>query len=149
MLRRIQLALAIVLGLFLFQHGVVAHPERQTDPKISDNAWIKGWYNSDNETYFQNQLPNIPVTWDNLGQDKNGNLIMGDTAESTPDNVVISIRLDRYTNVTAGETIMTLRHEECHVKVDPSLPADADPHGAEFQSCMISLAEAGAFKGWW
>lgn len=149
MLRRIQLALAIVLGLFLFQHGVVAHRERQTDPKISDNEWLQRWYDSDNEIYFQSQLPNIPVTWDNLGHDKSGNLIMGDTAERMPDNVAISIRLDRYTNVTAGETIMTLRHEECHAKVDPSLPADADPHGAEFQSCMIGLADAGAFKGWW
>jgi len=148
MLRRLQLVFFLVLGFTLLPHAEVTHRADKGKIVLHDNEWLQRWYDSDNEIYFQNQLPRVPVTWANLGKDKEGRFIMGDTAE-IDGGIAVYIRIDRYSNVTASEVLLTLRHEECHAKVDPRLPADADPHGDEFQKCMIGLADAGAFKGAW
>jgi hypothetical protein len=141
----------VVLTLAPVAHRSKAYP---TAAQVNSNADLQRLYNSDNAAYFNNTLPqNVSVKWADLGHMKNGDAVMGDSAEDLQHRVQY-IRIDRATNVTWGTVVLTMHHEECHAKVDPYLTPeeyndDNLVHGDRFQNCMLDLAKAGAFKGAW
>jgi hypothetical protein len=145
------------LGFVLLVAALPVPAQRKTYPtaaQVNTDADLQRLYIADNATYFNNTLPlHISVKWADLPHEKNGDAVMGDIAED-PQHRAQYIRIDRATNVTWGTVVLTMRHEECHAKVDPYLTAeeyedDNLVHGERFQNCMIELAKDGAFKGAW
>jgi SprT-like family len=151
---KLTIARLILMGMMLLSlFGASHHHHKQqlypTASQVNSNATLERWYKADNETYFDDKLPhNVSVKWADIPREKDGDVDMGDTAEDVQHRAY-AIRIDRMSNVTWGTTLMTLRHEECHAAEDPYLVGDEDEHGPRFQSCMINLAKAGAFKDSW
>jgi hypothetical protein len=113
---------------------------KRADKTLSDEC-LDQWYKDANEEYFANRLPKrVTIHWGDLTQTES----MGTVIHYT--NGTWAITIDRTTNQTQGEALLTGYHEMCHmVAKDFGL----DTHGPKFQSCMVHLAEAGAFKELW
>ena len=101
---------------------------------------LQAWYEGFNADYFINQLPkNVRVVWGDLTPSE----LMGLTERS---DAGFLITIDRKTNPTKRGAEWTAVHELCHVKTWEAHELD---HGPKFQSCMIQLADKGAFEGIW
>lgn len=147
------------LRLFAFIFLVFVLPVPAQKHKHPSAAQVNGdevlqrQYDSDNATFFHNELPRISVKWADLPFEKDGEAVMGETGEDEKTHRAEYIRIDRETNITWGTVLLTLRHEECHVLVDPELPPNEERdeviHGDNFQNCMIHLADIGALREAW
>jgi hypothetical protein len=140
---RTKIIIAILLGaLVSWLFGKPASQERQG---VLTNVNLQAYHESYNELYFAGQLPkNVSVEWGNLEYLND----MGLTTQRRDGS--FSIVIDRATNQTDKQALMTLLHEECHVELDYLERADGlDVHGPAFQSCMLRLASKGAMKDLW
>jgi hypothetical protein len=148
----------MTLIIFVLATPAVHRAEHQSPPTASQattDRTLQRQYDADNERYFGNSLPRVSVKWADIPLMKNGDRVMGETAEDFTHHAQY-IRVDRATNVTWGTVLLTIRHEECHVSEDPLLPLglsedeeDNASHGEAFQNCMIHLADIGAFREAW
>lgn len=142
----ITIGLAILYSLFLqFMYG-------QTEKSRSayQNDWLKTWYGSYNETYFQSELPkDVGITWANLAVVQfDGSLEFRTIAETVFGDGYIRIRIDRTTNIARSTARLSILHEMCHVENHVENHGFVE-HGPEWQACMMRLAKAGAFTEIW
>src|SRR6266481_6001469 len=113
------------------------HHEKAAE--ILTNEHLYAWYAGFNESYFFNRLPkNVDIHWASLPK------AMGETVKH--DDGSWTITIDRETNLTRGEVVLTIAHETCHIATWGS---EFDSHGPKFQNCMVNLAAHGAFEGLW
>jgi SprT-like family len=137
---KVLLVIAAAATWFWLSHGTVGE-RRGTLTNVNLQAYHEGY----NEKYFAGQLPsNVTVTWGDLtAQDD-----MGQVQQRLDGSFLIVI--DRNTNQTDKQALLTMQHEECHVAVDyVEQDASLDDHGPAFNACMLRLAERGAMKGLW
>lgn len=121
------------------QHHHDAHKE--SSAARMTNKQLGMWYADANEQFFLGQLPKeVLVEWSDLTAIQD----MGLTSKRSDGS--FSIILDRRTNTTFRVARMTEYHEICHVKTWGQ--GDFD-HGIQFQTCMVQLANQGAFEGLW
>lgn len=140
---RTKIVITILLGaLVSWLFGRSASQERQG---VLTNVNLQAYHENYNDLYFAGQLPkNVTIEWGNLGYLND----MGLTTQRRDGSFLIVI--DRGTNQTDKQALMTLLHEECHVELDYLERADSlDVHGPAFQGCMLRLAQKGAMKDLW
>jgi hypothetical protein len=114
-------------------------PKHKTADEPLSNKQLQSWYDGLNEEYFMNRLPRASVTWGDLTALND----MGATMHPEDGFVII---IDRKTNPTTKTAEATVAHELCHVA---TWGVEFDAHGPKFQSCMVNLANKGAFEGVW
>jgi len=106
------------------------------------DAQLQRWYEGANEEYFANKLPkNVTVKWGDLSWDNDIGL-----TQHRPDGSY-TITIDPKENPARSEALLTLFHETCHIATWNS--GFLDVHGPPFQTCMLRLAEKGAFQDLW
>ena len=98
-------------------------------------------YSESNRLYFNNKLPPAKIVLTHGLKDMATTLCIHADGKL---NCTIEINPDK--NPVRRTAIMTLYHEQCHVKLWGSVK---DAHGKEFQSCMHDLAAKGAFDELW
>lgn len=108
-----------------------------------------GIYEGYNELYFMNSLPkDVLVTLSDIPSDSNEK-VFGETLHIGRHQYAMLIS-PKY-NDTLEEEEESVLHESCHIWVWEHHP-DLDPkeaHGEIWQSCMLNLAEQGAFQDVW
>jgi hypothetical protein len=133
----------LVLAMYFGHKEEMRKPvHKVTNISVPSNAQLQGWYREVNRAYFKNELPErTTVVWADLVG------IYQDMGQATPhpDGTWL-ITIDRATNVTEGEAKLTEAHEICHVATHGQ---EFDAHGPKFETCMVQLANQGAFKGLW
>jgi hypothetical protein len=112
---------------------------------ILTNINLQAYHEGYNEKYFDGQLPkNITVVWGNLTALDD----MGLTEQRLDGSYLITI--DRDTNQTDKQALLTLQHEECHIEVDyVEQVSSLDDHGAPFNACLLRIATKGSMVGLW
>lgn len=113
-------------------------------------------YQSDNELYFDNKLPRDVevVAAEAPDNGTNGNYYLGET-EHQPGTHYYKIFISPTYNLFPQDERETVLHESCHVYVNEAREArgqgfvDYDPHGPEWQDCMLTLAKRGALADLW
>ena len=105
---------------------------------------LQSEYKETNKQYFNNKLPSVKIVFikNLLASDKEPSMA---STWCNPQGFNCDIEIDPDKNKINRVMMMTLYHEECHIflwvkKID---------HGREFQSCMLRLAEQGAFEDYW
>jgi hypothetical protein len=137
-------ATLILMGSFRFLQA--AHPHKAY---LAVNP--AALYQSDNELYFNNQLPPADVKEEDLELDPDGMKYYGQTWHPKGSHDY-AIRINPFDDeVTEEETML---HEVCHVSVMENEMAAGEEvkenyHGPEFQDCMLTLAKKGAFRDLW
>ena len=114
-------------------------PKHKTAGEPLSNKQLQSWYDGLNEEYFMSRLPRASVTWGDLTALND----MGATMHPEDGFVII---IDRKTNPTTKTAEATVAHETCHVS---TWDLEFDAHGPKFQSCMVNLANKGAFEAIW
>ena len=140
---RWKIALIIGLGVLYFWVSNAFGSQAQQDKNRID---LKMWYNTYNEEYFDNELPDIPVHWGDLtSQGWLGITFFreGENGEFIPREIII----DRRGHPYPRQALSSLQHEICHVYVHA--PDGLDGHGPEWDACMLRLAVKGGMKGVW
>lgn len=142
----IEITVLIAVGILGSTSGIHAAPvnHRPTEAGLLND------FRDYNDRYFYGALRNVTIKLTDLSAYDQ----MGLTESRSNGTFVISI--DIATNPVWKEADLTLLHEMCHVKLKDSINLvpgetnkDWDSHGSGFQSCMIHLAEHGAFNGLW
>lgn len=131
----------VIAGILLA--GVVWGQATHRSLKMTD-AQVQQFYEADSDAYFEGGLPHADVRFVHNLRDDNGDALMGLT-QGPPFQISLT---DRYQD-NGSISIMTLHHEECHAALSAKNVEELDVHGPAFQTCMVRLAEAGAFKGIW
>ena len=102
-------------------------------------------YQEFNEDYFLGQLPkDTRITMGDLSHEMGNTTVDGDGRWH--------ITIDRESNPVERQAELTLLHEQCHIYIHVTKQdekPDFDPHGKQFQGCMLDLAHHGAFRLLW
>lgn len=117
-----------------------------------DAHFLQAIYADYNETYFGNDLPKdtkILYASDPDGADDIGDTIC--SMDPTSMKVLTcTIYVAPYANIAQPVAIETMIHEMCHIQTYQFKGSDEyDPHGKEWTSCMLRIAETGGFKNVW
>jgi len=128
-------------------HYEISHPKVRkapcTTPQVKwDDAQLQNVFNSLNQIYFFGQLKNVSVSWGDSGE---GNEAM--THQNRLGHYDIHLNADDL--MTERQVVSDLLHESCHVATLYKYKRGDDVHGADFQNCMFTLANRGAFHDVW
>jgi len=131
--------IAALLLIFLIATGTT---RGQYDQRSRERL-LEQWYAQLNGQYFNDRLPRgVVVAYEQ------GLLGRGRAAESSIISGTVLIRLDDNLVPFSSVSMLLVAHETCHVALW-NVPQPQGEHGREFQTCMRSLARAGAFEGVW
>jgi SprT-like family len=119
--------------------GSICSPKHKTAGEPLSNKQLQSWYDGLNEEYFYNRLPRAAVTWGDL-------TLLGDMGITMREDKRFRIIIDRTTNPTRKTAEETVAHELCHVA---TWEIESTDHGQKFQTCMVNLADRGAFENIW
>jgi galactose-1-phosphate uridylyltransferase len=101
------------------------------------------WYASNNERYFNNELPkNVLITHD----------LKDDNFEAVTEHGSYGwfhISFNPTYNRSVNQEKFTLLHEMCHVQQLTSDEEEFDQHGKKWQACMHRIADAKGFDDLW
>ena len=104
-------------------------------------------YAESNRLYFDNKLPPAKIVLTHNLKDDNGSVMATTFCIRAGGKLNCTIEIDPDKNPVNRTAIMTLYHEQCHVKL---WGIDINhPHGELFQDCMHDLATKGAFDDLW
>jgi len=117
----------------------------QTTPLTEQQ--LQQFYRGFNETYFNGNLPDIPVTYSDEIYSQFGALGMTTCHSGDKTGETCHIRLASQFKDASSTILEAELHEACHVSLEGQ--QDTDDHGPKFQKCMKRLANADAFEGIW
>lgn len=141
-----KIVIAVIAGTALLI-GLAVRAQDTPAARLLTDAEVQQYYNGLNDEYFGGQLPAAHVHFvENL--QLNEEPLMGLTSE-TAENTEVDISLAAKYRDNPSVTLEVLVHESCHVAVAASGHVDVDEHGPYWTSCMVHMAEAGAFRGIW
>ena len=105
---------------------------------------LQSEYKETNKQYFNNKLPPVKIVFIKhlLASDKEPSMA---STWCNPQGLNCDIEIDPDKNKINRVMMMTLYHETCHI----FLWVKQADHGPKFQSCMLRLAEQGAFEDYW
>lgn len=103
---------------------------------------LDAWYAGFNHQYFQDELPKTVVITKTLDDDRF-------MALTFYENGRYHIALNPRYNISTKVERMNILHESCHIRMFVEGEEEFDDHGPKWQSCMLELAEKGAFASLW
>lgn len=137
------------------QHDIVAMREqlrtcmgRAKKAEANREKELNIEYALNNKNSFDDRLPKDTkvVLKTNLFNKRDEKLMASTLCIPNTTGAHCTIWVDPEMNPAEATASMTLYHEQCHIR---TWGAPGDPHGASFQTCMMSLALHEAFRDLW
>ena len=135
----------IILSAFMTL--VLAVQTLAAPPAMDREKLLRAWFLSDDETYFNNELPqDTIILWQHIPKNPDAQ-ILGKTVHPLGGHIYI-IYVDPFYNPNILTARLTLLHEECHIAnyEEDGDTTDTAKHGPSFDACFDRLYKQGALK---